>query len=642
MEAAPPIYEFLVHTDNLAADAALLESLPDASDPYQRWIIEALLARGTDEGLNGLVRWFHALSAAGQRLLIARVDRLFSALRVGVRSGELQTRLNAVEIIKQSGNQRLAYLLELALRDGAPRVRAEAAQALRTLAERLLASEQAFHADAIGTGSADPAERDARHRELLRLAEDRRLLTATLKEAAYSFETHLRTEVIEAVMWFAEVLDAAFWEHTATMLSRCAQLMEETFRRSSDPRLVGFAYEALRRARFRPAIARTLATRQDQAFMLELVRQSWAVADPAVRKGLAWIKQSAWLEQSRDRLHELPEEVLVRLPRFVAALGLPADGKLAYLRRLLSLSNRSVQRAALWALLELDAQGATQLLRTVAGWEDPELSRIAACELKRRDPSWQEQDGGVQSHEPVDLADGADPDQQIRRFWEAFDGMDADARQAAGRQVARLPQLAPYLVRKMRTGEPSERVRAIRIAQDAGLLNELQEEVYRLGYDPDRFVRATAVAALVHLPGPTARRILRAALLDEDPRVQANAIEAMAQLRDTSQLQQLVPKLSDHHQRVRANTVRALLSMGVRQAAEALLAMLTSPDRAHRISALWVVERLKLRTLIYRVVQMAGTDPDPQVRRRASRVLGTVESGRKIDAASSLAAESLT
>ena len=77
---------------------------------------------------------------------------------------------------------------------------------------------------------------------------------------------------------------------------------------------------------------------------------------------------------------------------------------------------------------------------------------------------------------------------------------------------------------------------------------------------------------------------------------------------------------------MRATAIAALLKSQSADAAEALLDMLNHPSGAHRISALWVVERLGLASVMRRLEEMAEADPDDRVRRRAQRVLRVLPS----------------
>lgn len=155
-------------------------------------------------------------------------------------------------------------------------------------------------------------------------------------------------------------------------------------------------------------------------------------------------------------------------------------------------------------------------------------------------------------------------------------------------------------------------------------------EVYRLAHDPDPVVRSLAVSLLGELPGATSERILRAAVNDADERVQANAIEALDRLNLPSRVAVTAPKLTARSGRVRANAVKSLLRTELRQSAETLLDMLEDASRAHRLSALWVVERLGLGSMLERLEQLSAKDPDQQVRQRARRVLRGLMGRQKV------------
>jgi nitrogen-specific signal transduction histidine kinase len=64
--------------------------------------------------------------------------------------------------------------------------------------------------------------------------------------------------------------------------------------------------------------------------------------------------------------------------------------------------------------------------------------------------------------------------------------------------------------------------------------------------------------------------------------------------------------------------------MRVREGAAHLLGMLQSTRAGDRLSALWVVERMRLGGVVARVEALATTDPDERVRRRAQRVCDTL------------------
>ena len=54
--------------------------------------------------------------------------------------------------------------------------------------------------------------------------------------------------------------------------------------------------------------------------------------------------------------------------------------------------------------------------------------------------------------------------------------------------------------------------------------------------------------------------------------------------------------------------------------------MLADSSELHRISALWVIERLDLSAVTRRVAEMAASDAHERVRQRAQRVVARLES----------------
>jgi HEAT repeat protein len=169
-----------------------------------------------------------------------------------------------------------------------------------------------------------------------------------------------------------------------------------------------------------------------------------------------------------------------------------------------------------------------------------------------------------------------------------------------------------------------DRRRAISVMRTLGLTARFAEELALLARDADPTVRSAAVAVLGTLQTPAARRTTRDALDDPDHRVQANAIESLTREQVAGQTPLLTRKLSHRDNRVRANAVRRLLQLKLPEAARALLEMLGDGNRAHRTSALWVVERMKLTTALDRIEAIARDDPDERVRARARRLLHRV------------------
>jgi HEAT repeat protein len=171
-------------------------------------------------------------------------------------------------------------------------------------------------------------------------------------------------------------------------------------------------------------------------------------------------------------------------------------------------------------------------------------------------------------------------------------------------------------------------MRALRVVRALRMVERMRESIHRLANDQNTIVRSLAVSLLGSLPDPTTVRVLRTAINDPDERVQANAIESLDRLGVSERIPLTAPKLESRHGRVRANAVRSLLRAERHEAGETLLAMLEDTSRGQRLSALWVVDCLRLRVVRDRVHAISRGDLDEQVRKRAGRVLASLADNR--------------
>jgi hypothetical protein len=279
-------------------------------------------------------------------------------------------------------------------------------------------------------------------------------------------------------------------------------------------------------------------------------------------------------------------------------------------------------RAGLWPLIRDTSPESSTALRCVARRGDPADVRLADLELQRRARAGLIQVG-------FSAADGESDRQSgfvtFDAFWSAFDRLDGDRQAQLGRTLrGKLPDFDRQVRVRLASGDPADRVLALRIVRAVGCEGEFDRPLFTLAHDPDALVRSAAIGTLAGLPHPSALRILRNALNDPDDRVQANAIEALDQLEAAQFAGDIKEKLESPNARVRANAVKSLLKLELWEAVESLLAMLDAESRADRLSALWVVESLHLQSLTDRLAELAQSDPDPQVRYRAAQVAASV------------------
>ncbi|HSW44827.1 MAG TPA: HEAT repeat domain-containing protein, partial [Phycisphaerae bacterium] len=624
MTASRSIFRILRASTGPAADSALLAALEHADAATAGAIVETLLTRKNRFGLYGLIARLHLLDESVRGSLAAHIDTLFSVLREAAQSRKEQIHLNAIETIRRGRAYRASYLLEGAIRDPSARVREAAAETLCHLARAILESSLRVDEPDELRGLS-PEQVLARMQELESYAEDRRQFVGAVEAGLNLFEVHRHAGVVEAAMWLVDDLGPKFWAVATAPGSRVAQAALRILREGLTPRLVPFAIAALSYAQFRPHVAPALGQCTDSAVLSEWLRQSWRLLQPKVARAMTSLKELACLERRAADLLRLPADAQRLVGRWLLASGLPSECKVEALLRIVHRGEPETRRVAVWAATQWLDEAAVPLLRELATATEPELKRLAQFELARRRPSeypLAELSGELPAAGDATVP-AADPgDVTFKKYWAGFERLDDSQRLQLGRTlVSRSSASLTILGEKLADPDPAARVKAVSIVRLLSIAESFAEQLYRLAHDPSPEVRSAVMSALAALPGGVSRRILHAALVDQDPRVRANAVEAVDEAGEEDLVGLLLPMLGSPDNRVRANAVKALLRQGVRPAAEALIKMLLDPDRAQRISALWLVEQMSIFKVADRVSRMAACDEDSAVRLRAQKII---------------------
>ena len=117
MDQRPKVLEILEGIPGDTADQALVAGILKVAPEIQREIICLVLDRANEAGLAGLPPIFDRLTPVSQAQILSNTSSLFGALRACIRSSSGQTRQNTLQIVRQSGSPRLAYLAGGAMHD---------------------------------------------------------------------------------------------------------------------------------------------------------------------------------------------------------------------------------------------------------------------------------------------------------------------------------------------------------------------------------------------------------------------------------------------------------------------------------------------------------------------------------------------
>jgi hypothetical protein len=302
------------------------------------------------------------------------------------------------------------------------------------------------------------------------------------------------------------------------------------------------------------------------------------------------------------------------------------DQKLDKIR--LGLQNDVAGRLGLLRLAMARARGGSvDLLRTLVIDPDERLARMAARELvRRRPPDFENmlmQVMGAGVHDSVRRVIGRSVGKSgFDTYWNRYDRLDHTTRRVAGRAMLKLvPGSLEMLERRLRSGPVEQRLKAISLAQDLGVAEQLAETLLALCVDPNSRVRSKSVMLLAQMKSIPPDQVLERVLNDDDPRVRANAIEVL----ETRPRLEFVPMLTQRAMssasRERANAIRALHRMKIGTASQQLVNMLQDERPDHRISALWALRQIGWWQMLHEVGRLAKEDANLRVRRYAMNVL---------------------
>ena len=342
------------------------------------------------------------------------------------------------------------------------------------------------------------------------------------------------------------------------------------------------------------------------------------------------------LSRLEDPLGALPEqgaleglsvEARVGASRWAALSPSPAGRRAAALGQMLRDPEGAVRLAAVWRLGALAASGcvgACGLLEDAAYDAEPAVALAALRELERVDAS---RGGGAARRHAGWLLRSPSP--AVRSAARALagegDGWSLIVRgEARGWSALRAEHEASPLVvaaalrGRIASGPSAERALAARAARRLGIAREVEAELLAAASGDDERAAAAAVTALGEVDTAAARAAVSSLLAHADARVRANAVEAIARRNPD---EPVVRSWVEHEvPRARGNAVRARVVLaGAADGAPALAKMLGDERRPHRLSGLWVAERVGAVEVSERVAELARDEAEPRVRERARR-----------------------
>lgn len=354
MRTVDKIYTWLESDRSAQASRIFAAALAEARPPYANRIITVLLRRKDEHAWAGLIANYDRLDTTQRRTLEASPTLRDAALGVALR-GNSAARQSALELLTHHRPRGLFQDIADALCDPSPRVREAAAGALRGGAQTVCDREYD-----------DPAEYE----------HARESLVAALREALRTYERHLRTEVLEAALWFARDLEDNLWTALESRRGRVGQVVSNNLPAWDHPRMAGFLLLALGRPAWRPAAVKLLQDWSGRPAAIALLRHTDLLDQPEIAGQIRLLGRPKWLSISGPGLTELPAAALACLPVWVCYVGMPETERVRYLRAWTESALSELRRSAVYALARLASPAALEILADVAASPGP-LSNFA-------------------------------------------------------------------------------------------------------------------------------------------------------------------------------------------------------------------------------------------------------------------------
>jgi HEAT repeat protein len=598
------ILEKLKLSENAAVERVLDAAMtltPTDSIPE---LVDVLLKRDRRSGWVTLIKHFDHLGETIQRSLMERPRELFGPLAESLDDSTGDARANVISIVRQSADAKLVYLLAQSLMDNRDEVRQMAA-------ESLLEAIRRYRRD--GHLSADAPDNE---HENLQRAVDFAILHQKM---------HRQDAIVHAALVFERRQDGTTWAHFTDHNSDAFRAGNSILRNPDDPLLAPALFLGLA-SELRPAAAHGLANAESREIATALARESFRLIDPVVAAAAETVAHMKSLNAPK---REIPwtQDNWQDFLRLIEHLGLQPQLKLAWLARMLEAPAMTEQKiATLIVIAQIDHPDTAKLLAQCLTDSSERVARVAARGLlwKHRNSARAHAEAfAACTHESVrTMAAGVLGNARFDKLWK-----DAPALPPAVQVVktktlaAREINFAQQLKDKLDSNDIAEAMQGIRVLQTLSDVKPFYSQIIGLCGHPDVRICASAVRLAGKLSDPALLDLLESLAKHEDSRVRANAVEAMEQLKIANRSRQILTMLDSRHNRERANAVKAIGGYDLVTARETLSKMLIDKNPLHRISALWVVEKLSVLDMLRQVASLARKDTNPHVRSRAIELL---------------------
>jgi len=619
----------LVETKNEAADALLLEALDIGTEHEKSVALSALFRRKTLRGMSGVVTRYARLPESLQLQVLENIKLFHTALRECGRSEENATRLAAMKLIALGRQGKLAYVLSENLHELHDDLSKAAVEAMVALA-RWVATETR----ALQRGRLQNVAGEETATVYTALIENRGEIESAVARAMDVHRGRHGQDLLRAALLLADmpgsktlaILHTTKHGGQSPMVRR---LQQPPAAEHVEAFLLGATHGQLR-SHFGIVFSHI-----EEAPVLDaILRKTHWLKDQQLQICMHQVTRGVWWGEN-ELMHDIDRRTpgdAALIADWVASSGMH---DVTQDERMMTLTRHAREdfdaRLRILRLAIARKRGTSVgLIKEFLYDPDERLVRMAAREIIRRRPIDFE-------NTLLQMMTGAPG--SVRRvisrsigqvgfdhFWNRFDRMEKPVRKQAGRATMKLlPDAPTRLSRRLTSGPPEQRVKALQIVQELELAEQLQNSIIPLCSFPNAKVRSKAVSTLGAIANAASDILLEKVLNDPDARVRANAIEVLEARKSTQFVATLAQRARVGVNRERANAIKALGKLKVQNASTHLLEMLRDERPEHKISAMWTLRQIGWWNMLNEVARLAREDPNLRVKRYALTILKQVQ-----------------
>jgi HEAT repeat protein len=612
------VYGILAQVGDATVDLAMAEALPTADPRSQIKLVLSMLRRGHQPALAGIIRHFHLLPKALKEKVLEDVSELEPGIRIIAAVDQDQVGMNLIQVIVRARRYHLSYLLSMQLQKDSPGIQRAAAAGLLELSWGLRVGEEskkpdvASHVVAMGNALAEGLSSYHKHHQHIVLM------------AAASLATSMPPRLIKMLS-----------DRLSTPYAHLRQILPRMDHPLINRALLCYAGIP----DLRPVVVEALRSRSVVKRLPDILQGSHLLILPAVRVAVRKVTSADHLLPTDEAIKKMDMDTARRVPRWISTLHADSHKKAAALGGLIATDDKMLRLLALRALMRIGDRPSDDRVVTMCLDKDPMLARIALRHLVWK--NWvglarlmgllvdSEHEDIRQSAERYLISMGFD------RLWERWDRLNIRMRVLAGVTLIRAnPNFYRQLSLKLRHPDHRDRLKAIMMIRQLKLPQQFRNELLRLIHDESPRTASASVGALGPLSKPPRLKRMLVELLEHpNDRIRANAVEALAQSGDLvaahSSLRQLA--VAGTGNRSRATAIWALGVMGDAQANDRLSSMLADARSRHRLSAIWVVQKLAIRQMVPRLKQIVESDSESSIRMAAENAIFDVHETKQVD-----------